>query len=117
MNNENRTHPAPVLVEPTEELVARLFDAQLAHTKATIESYTLYPGSDDGRDYLNAALELAAVMSDIQMDNDLGAMSMLLNTPNHIAMNFACDGVANEFYELNCHALPADLDFYEDDPA
>ena len=119
MNNENPTHPAPVHVEPTEELAARLFVAQLVHTKATIESYLLYPGSDDGRDYLEASLDLSHDMAVIEMGSDMSLFHQLLNRPNQIFNNYACDGVANEFYELNCPGAPLDLDFYdsEENPA
>ena len=95
-----------VLVKSDKALVDRLTFAQLNHAKAHIESYQEFPGSDDGLDYLQAAIELAGDLLDFYVDTDTARLDEFLNTPNRLINDYACDGICNELYELNCPALP-----------
>ena len=98
-------------IEPTRELLTTLRDAQLAHAAALcMTDHHTY--SDDGYDYLKSALALAQRMLEITYDDDLTTLDAMLNTdPDHDDMNhallndYACDGIANAFYELKPIAL------------
>lgn len=113
-------------VEPTEENIERFFIAQLKCAKEHMESWIEGYRSDDGYDYLTSAMDLAHAMTDIFYDSDKDRFDALMNTeiPEHYQYTersaaiwnqkvadfeedwhvihltqFACDGVANEFYE------------------
>jgi hypothetical protein len=113
MNDENHTREGgetmTVIVKSDKALVDRLTFAQLNHAKANIESYQMYPGSDDGLDYLQAAIQLAGELLDFYVDTDTARLDEFLNTPDNLAANYACDGICNELYELNCPALPKEI--------
>jgi hypothetical protein len=121
------------MTDVNEELLNSLWAAQLKHTRGLIDDAIEHGGTgDDGHDYLDAALELSNTMEMLRFDGILtgrGSLDALLNTPDPLAdsMNsehyqkwedfqhengfpalsaLACDGVAVEFYQLNCPALP-----------
>lgn len=123
-------------IEPTEENLKRFFHAQMNATKDQIATFQEY-GGDDGYDYVTAAIDLAGVMVELYYESDLDRFDALMNTeiPEYMQdttgpddtlykkweefqekyhmphlQEYACDGVANEFYE----EAPALYDSTED---
>lgn len=115
-DDHTRMNTSRDAITPTDDLINRLFAAQLLHTSDLCINPHL---SDDGLDYIQGALELASVMLEAYRDHDLSMLNCLLNTPptgNYADIiregkvvtplgAYACDGVASAFYDLNCIAL------------
>lgn len=105
----------PTAIVPTEELLDKLWRAQLTETRNRIDSALEHGYSDDGHDYLDSSLTLSSVMTGFHYDHDLKSLGKLLNDPHNpdsgdlsSLADYACDGVAAAFYDLNCIALADD---------
>lgn len=125
-------------IEVTEELLYSLYCAALNHVKMFLiqESETIIPTTgdyakvtisrpsyrdrdyvfhDDSHDDLSAALEIAEFMRGWYYDACLMELSKFLNTPHGEysdgteLQDFACGGIAQAFYDLDCPALPKDI--------
>jgi hypothetical protein len=117
----------PENIKIDELRLETLWRAQMEWAAATIGSSLEYM-SDDGYDYLDAALELTATISMIYHETDLASLDALLNTripqddawyheTDQFARNhgfthlsaLACDGVCPEIVNLNPPALNVDF--------
>lgn len=82
-----------------EAQLCALRDAQLRHCRDMCQDALIHGYSDDGMDYLSAACQLAHDMVTLEYDAiypmDTDPKS---NFPN-LRDDYACDGVANLFYE------------------
>ena len=95
-------------VEPTPELLERLTTAQLKCAQEHIGDTLKHGyGSDDGYDYLKGALSLARDLVVMNYDGDMKALDDLINGDENTSdlASIACDGIASDFYELDCNAI------------
>jgi hypothetical protein len=110
----------PERIEPTEELLQRLTEAQADHTADILRQHGF---ADDMGDYTNSALDVIRALFDMYWDQaDLKALDLYLNTPQdptgdgmidlgHGAYKYAqlglcaSDGICQELYDLNCIAM------------
>lgn len=77
-----------------------------------------YAFHDDSHDDLSTALEIAERMRSMYYETDLQDLNLLINQPYNPESSvpltqladYACDGIAQAFYDLNCPALPKDID-------
>jgi hypothetical protein len=87
-----------------EKLIHELTAAQLkhAHNMTEDESIDHAMWSDDGYDYLKAALKLGAELLEIQYNADIQRLKNMLNEEHEefIPQNYACDGVCAEIWAL-----------------
>ena len=121
-------------IQVTEELLDRLENAQRKRLMECLATGDLghgpYHRYNDQGDYTASALDLYQVMFNMGWDQlDLDALNALLNTPyeedptddvvvwgEHPSQTvprlgqLAGEGVAQEFYELDCPALPKEVD-------
>ena len=86
----------------TRDEMKRLMIAQLENTKAQIEAAIAHGMSDDGYDYLTSSLALSQRITEIWFDEDQDNLEDLLRLG---LADYACDGIAEAFYELNPPAL------------
>jgi len=90
------------MIDATPELLNEAMLAQMAHAHDMTK--TPLHLSDDGRDYLSAALDLASYLLDLDTDSrlkDFAAMLNDLDDEHALLQRYACDGIASFFYELN----------------
>jgi hypothetical protein len=94
-------------IEPTPELLTSLKTAQLKCAQEHIESALADGYGDDGYDYLKGALSLARDLVVMDYDGDMESLDKLLNGDDQSSelMFIACDGIASNFYDLDCNAI------------
>ena len=83
----------------TEKLSYRLLKAQLAHVRSMIDEDGQFHDSDDGRDYMMGAIDLAKDLMDI--DSNMASTVTLDNLLNgdFLMDNYACDGVCQAVWD------------------
>lgn len=80
-----------------EPLSYTVLKYQLAHVKSMLDDDGQFHDTDDGRDYMGAALELAHKL--MEVDNGFEPLDPYLHE-DYLMDNFACDGVAPEIWKL-----------------
>lgn len=85
------------MITLTNEQCVALTNAQLEHARDYI-TLSLPPNrlSDDGADYLTAALNLASYL--VEFNNDPDQFEAFLN--NEFLLDYACDGICQAIYDL-----------------
>jgi hypothetical protein len=79
-----------------EEVLELLMRAQMKHVHRMTEDLHL---SDDGCDYLNGALRLAADLLDAWYSQRFDRAREIL-TEKYLLENYACDGICNTVYDF-----------------
>ena len=79
-----------------EKLLHEVTKAQVLYA-SKLASEDHWEHSDDGHDYLTAALRLAADLADLDIERDVAKAMVLLD---NVLDNYACDGICQEIYDL-----------------
>lgn len=98
-------------IKPTLKMLDALRLAQFTWTRDMLNDALTCGYSDDGYDYLGAALELSQIMMQLHMNDDLTRLERMLNAhcdDEEALAQFACDGVAPAFYDLKPRSLDID---------
>lgn len=89
------------MITLTREQCTALTNAQLTHAREYIDLALTQPMSDDGADYLQAALNLAAYMT--EFNNEPEQFEAFLN--NEFLLDYASDGICSAIYDLKPKCL------------
>lgn len=95
----------------TLELLATIKNAQLVHARDMINASLEHGYSDDGYDYLRAALDLARNLVDMDYGQDVISFAALLNDEHGAGVSlqdYASDGICEAIYALKPPALNTD---------
>ena len=108
-------------IPATMTLYRTLMLSQAENLNQSLTNLVKYGLSDDGEDYLTSSLELMSNLvakqnSDHTEEEALKYLDLILNSWGALIDNYACDGIADAFSELNCAGSHPEDDRPEDHP-
>lgn len=90
-----------------DEQYANLMKLQLAHMRSMLDEDGTFHASDDGCDYMTAAIDLSGRLLALWFDQQYETFDSEL-TEDNLMDNYACDGVAPELWAYATNINPTE---------